>query len=177
MKVIIYKIFLDNLENVSQDEKVQYLSTINYLAIFEEKLPSNTKERINEIKNLKNNYKLKATEISQNQFLDFINLSDEIEKIYFAKEIAEEDEDEIENLLAENNHEKLIKKLKEDNYYYLINGIEVYVGKENIKVILKKNLEVQINNCTHNKIPTDREILELFDKSKLLNKVLPKRGD
>lgn len=173
MKFLIYEIFSENKINSNE---VYVLKESNFTAILIEKLPKSKEERIKKISEIRKNLKLKIIEISQNQFLNFIISSKKfcVNKISFDTEIEEEEEEEIQSFLKNKKYKSLLNKIKEDEYYYYIDSIEVLIG--DLKIILKKNLEVEIIDNSYNKNSL-YGIFDILEKENLLSDLVNQKDD
>lgn len=164
MKFLIYEMY-----GQSQKENNEiYILNEKFLAILVDKLPKSKKDRIKKINEIRKNYKLKFIEITQNQFLNYIkNEKISIKEINFIENLENEDKDEIKDYINNKKYFELLKKLKEDEYYYYISSIKIKLEKEELVITFTKNLEIEVEDNSFIQYSID-DIFKILSKKNIL---------
>lgn len=169
MKFLIYEMYH---QSSKENKDIYILKQDNFLAIIIDNLPKAKEERIKKIQELRNNYKLKLIEVTQEQFLKFINSKNiKIQKIEFQECLEDEDKEEIEKFLKEKKYIELLNKLKENNRYYYIISVQIELIEENLIVNLKKNLEVEVRDNSLQGYSLEK-IFDILEEKKIIKTLI-----
>ncbi len=169
MKFLIYEMYH---QSPKENKDIYILKQDNFLAIIIDNLPKAKEERIKKIQELRNNYKLKLIEVTQEQFLKFINSKNiKIQKIEFQECLEDEDKEEIEKFLKEKKYIELLNKLKENNRYYYIMSVQIELIEENLIVNLKKNLEVEVSDNSLQGYSLEK-IFDILEEKKIIKTLI-----
>lgn len=171
MRIYLYKSFLEKKPENSY-QNVFFLKNFNYIALLLDNFSLNPKDKTSQIRKLKEELKLKAKELSQKNFLKLLikdNIN--IEKITFQNSIDDCDKEAIKTYLSEKQYQEIVNEIKNDEDYYLINSIEIFLNEFNMHIILEKNLEMNIISKSFKKY-TSEELLNLFSDAVQISEIL-----
>ncbi|MGL5350125.1 hypothetical protein [Cetobacterium somerae] len=168
MIIHLYKSFSKDL---TAHPEIYILKNCNYIALLMDKMASNRVELSKKMIILKNDLKLKAKELSQENFINLIITNEEIKNINFDSPIDDEDFEIINKYLLEKNNLQIIQKIKNSKNYYYIESLEFYLKESQLSVILNKTLEIIIISKAFEPY-SDNEILENFSNTNLFSEIL-----
>lgn len=171
MRIYLYKSFLEKKPE-SSNQNIYFLEKFNYIALLIEKMSLNYLKNVNQYKKLREELKLKAKEITQENFLKILIKEDiNVEKINFQHPIDEEDKEAIKSYLSEKQYKEIVQEIQNDEDYYLIDSIEIFLDEYNFYITLEKNLEININVKSFYDY-TESDILNIFSNTNQISEIL-----